>query len=236
MMENHDLSKQFLELSTALIADACVRHNCAIRIAPPGIRPLLPGTLLAGRVLPARHYGSVDVFLEAMSGAKPGDVLVVDNGGRPDEGCVGDLIALEAEASGLAGMALWGFHRDTTELLRIGLPLFSYGVCPAGPLRVDQREPDALSRARFGDFFVTGQDAIFADDDGLIFVSLQNVAEILATALKLRDIERQQAELLHGGKTLRQQLNFDEYLRKRAADPSYTFREHLRQIGGAIEE
>ena len=52
-MENHDLSKQFLELSTPLIADACVRHNCATRIAPPGIRPLLPGTLLAGRVLPA---------------------------------------------------------------------------------------------------------------------------------------------------------------------------------------
>lgn len=235
-MEDHNLSRQFAELSTPLISDACVRQDCAIRIAPPGIRPLLPGSMLAGRVLPARHYGSVDVFLEAMSGAKPGDVLVVDNGGRLDEGCVGDLIALEAEGSGLAGMVLWGFHRDTVELLQIGLPLFSYGACPAGPLRVDQREPDALSRVRFGEFFVTGQDVVFADDDGVIFVPLQNVAEILATALELRDIERQQAELLHGGKSLRQQLRFDEYLLKRAADPSHTFREHLRQIGGAIEE
>lgn len=235
-MENHDLSKQFAELSTPLIADACVRQHCAVRIASPGIRPLLPGTMLAGRVLPARHYGSVDVFLEAMNRAKPGDVLVVDNGERPDEGCVGDLIALEAVASSLAGMVLWGFHRDTAELIRIGLPLFSYGVCPAGPLRVDQPEPDALSRARFGEFFVTGQDVVFADDDGAIFVSLQDAAEILATALELRDIERRQADLLHGGTTLRQQLSFDEYLRKRAADPSVTFRDHLRQIGGAIEE
>ena len=202
-MENHDLSRQFSELSTPLIADACVRQHCAIRIAPHGIRPLLAGTMLAGRVLPARHYGSVDVFLEAMGGAKPGDVLVVDNGERPDEGCVGDLIALEAEASGLAGMVLWGFHRDTTELLRIGLPLFSYGVCPAGPLRVNQPDPDALSRARFGEFFVTGQDAVFADDDGVIFVSLHSVEEILAKALELRDIERRQADLLHGGKSLR---------------------------------
>ena len=27
--------------------------------------------------------------------AAPGDVLVVDNGGRLDEACVGDLVALE---------------------------------------------------------------------------------------------------------------------------------------------
>ena len=46
--------------------------------------------------MPARHYGSVDVFLEALSSAGPGDVLVIDNGGRTDEACIGDLVALEA--------------------------------------------------------------------------------------------------------------------------------------------
>jgi regulator of RNase E activity RraA len=235
-MENHDLSEKFSDLSTPLIADACVRLNQVIRIASPGIRPLIPGGKLAGRVIPARHYGSVDVFLEAMSNAEPGDVLVIDNGGRSDEGCVGDLIALEAKASGLAGMVIWGFHRDTTDLLRITFPLFTYGACPAGPLRVDQREPGALSSARFGDFFVTGEDAVFADDDGVVFVSLQNCEEILSTALEIREVELQQAELLHSGKNLRVQLRFDEYLRKRSANPSYSFREHLRQIGGAIEE
>jgi len=29
---------------------------------------------------------------------------------------------------------------------------------------------------------------------------------------------------------------FDDYMDRRAADPSYTFRRHLRRIGGAIEE
>jgi 4-hydroxy-4-methyl-2-oxoglutarate aldolase len=39
---------------------------------------------MAGRVLPTRHY-SVDIFLEALTDADAGDVLVVDNGGRTDE-------------------------------------------------------------------------------------------------------------------------------------------------------
>lgn len=38
------------------------------------------------------------------------------------------------------------------------------------------------------------------------------------------------------GETLRQQTAFDEYLARRDADPAYTFRRHLRGIGGAIEE
>jgi 4-hydroxy-4-methyl-2-oxoglutarate aldolase len=42
--------------------------------------------------------------------------------------------------------------------------------------------------------------------------------------------------LLQSGKNLREQLRFDDYLRKRADEPSHTFREHLRKIGGAIEE
>ncbi len=235
-MDNHHLSDLFAELSTPLVADACVRQNHAIRIAPPGIRPLIPGNSLAGRVLPVRHYGSVDVFIEAMEKAKSGDVLVIDNQGRSDEGCVGDLTALEARASCLAGILVWGFHRDTAELLRIGFPVFSYGTCPAGPRRVDPRESEALISACFGDVTVTGEDVVFADEDGVLFVSGRHVEEILRASLEIQKRERQQAESLHAGKRLRDQLRFDEYLDKRSANPSYSFREHLREIGGAIEE
>jgi 4-hydroxy-4-methyl-2-oxoglutarate aldolase len=31
-------------------------------------------------------------------------------------------------------------------------------------------------------------------------------------------------------------VKFADYLRKRSSDPSYTFRQHLREGGGAIEE
>jgi hypothetical protein len=48
--------------------------------------------------------------------------------------------------------------------------------------------------------------------------------------------ERRQAEEIRAGKLLREQLQFEEYLARRTGDDTYTFRQHLRLIGGAIEE
>jgi regulator of RNase E activity RraA len=81
----------FNELSTPLIADGCLRQGIRPRLAPFGIASVALGARIAGRALPARHYGSVDIFLEALGAARPGDVLVVDNAGRTDEACVGTL-------------------------------------------------------------------------------------------------------------------------------------------------
>jgi 4-hydroxy-4-methyl-2-oxoglutarate aldolase len=50
------------------------------------------------------------------------------------------------------------------------------------------------------------------------------------------EAEREQARRIRAGETLRQQLSFDDYLARRAVQPSYTFRQHLRGIGGAVEE
>jgi 4-hydroxy-4-methyl-2-oxoglutarate aldolase len=226
----------FAGLSTPLVADACVRCGVPLQAAPPGVRGVVAGQRVAGRVLPARHYGSVDVFLEALGRAGAGDVLVIDNGGRTDEACVGDLAVLEAAAAGVAGLVVWGLHRDTPELAAIGLPVFSYGSCPAGPARLDAPEPGALATARFGAHLASGGDIVFADDDGALFVAAAQAGLVLAAARQISEVERDQARQIREGRTLRQQTAFDDYLARRAADPSYSFRQHLRRTGGAIEE
>ena len=235
-MKAESLSLAFDKLSTALIADAALRLKIPFRISPPGLWPVKPNHCLAGPVLPVRHFGSVDVFLEAMQSACRGDVLVIDNGGRLDEGCIGDLTALEAEHCGLAGIIVWGAHRDSAELREIALPIFSYGTCPAGPQRLDSRDALALHSARFGDFVVARSDVVFADDDGCVFVLAQHADDLLSIARDIWQRERRQAKAIKGGRSLREQLEFEQYMEKRAADPSYSFREHLRKTSGAIEE
>ncbi|MGW5425014.1 RraA family protein [Streptomyces sp. NPDC003943] len=229
--------KRFAELSTPLVADACVRLGEPLRAAPAGVVPVVPGRRVAGRALPVRHYGSVDVFLEAFATrAAPGDVLVIDNAGRRDEACIGDLAVLEAEAAGIAGVVVWGLHRDTPDLVEIGLPVFSYGAHAPGPVRLDPRGPEALRTARFGEHTVGADDVAFADDDGVLFVAAGRAEAVLDTAEEIFRTERNQARRIRAGETLRDQTRFAEYLERRAEDPSYTFRRHLRRIGGAIEE
>jgi regulator of RNase E activity RraA len=236
LVKNETLAEKFAELSTPLVVDAALRLKIPFRLAPFGIAPVIPGRRAAGRVLPARHFGSVDVFLEAMETAQPGDVLVIDNAGRQDEGCIGDLIALEAKAAGLAAIVVWGTHRDSPELRQIAFPIWSYGSRPSGPQRLDARTEDALHSAHFGDFAVGQTDVVFADDDGGVFLEENSGEQILKAAQSIYERERAQADAIRSGTSLREQLRFADYLARRAADSNYTFRKHLRILGGAIEE
>lgn len=236
-MNPTEIAALFDGLTTPHLADACLRKGVDVRCAPARLRPVDPAAArLAGRVRPVRHYGSVDIFLEALEQAAAGDVLVVDNGGREDEACVGDLVALEVRAAGLAGLVIWGLHRDTVDLRRIGLPVFSLGVIATGPLRLDAREPEALASARVGSWPVTERDLVIGDEDGVLFVPAERAAEIAEAARRIRETEQAQAAKIRAGVTLREQLAFSDYLARRAEKPELTFRQHLRRIGGAVEE
>ena len=235
-MDDKDVRRRFATLTTAHLADACIRAQIPVRCGPARLHAVVPGSRLAGRASPARHVGSVDIFLEALEGAAAGDVLVVDNGGRLDESCVGDLVAAEAQAAGLEGIVIWGLHRDTADVRAIGLPVFSLGAIPTGPLRLDARPPDALQSATVGDWTVGREDLVLGDDDGVLFLPAVRAGDLFTLAETIRDTERRQAERIRAGVSLRRQVRFDTYLAQRRQTPSLSFRDHLRAVGGAIEE
>jgi len=224
------------ELTTPHLADACLRLGTAVRCAPHLLRPAQPGMRATGPARPVRHLGSVDVFLEAINEAKAGDILVVDNDGRLDEACIGDLVALEARQAGLGGLVIWGLHRDSTELRAIGLPIFSLGTVPNGPQRLDPRPPDLFGWAQVGSCRVTAEDFVVADADGVLFLPRVRLPEIVDAAQSIRAVERRQAQAMAAGRSLRDQFRFEEYLSRRGDDPAYGLRQHLEEIGGAVEE
>lgn len=234
-MEPSDLQRLYLDLTTPHVADAIMRLGIPVRQAPAGVVPLWEDTHVVGRVLPAQHTGSVDVFLEAIERSRPGDVLVVDNQGRDDEACVGDLVTLEAAQAGLAGIIIHGLHRDSRELRAIRLPVFSMGALPAGPQRLDAQPTDAVTTAQVGEFQVTAEDFVLGDDDGVLFLPLGRAADIAEAAAAIRETERKQAALMRTARSLRELARFTEFLSVRDRD-GITFRQYLRSIGGEIEE
>lgn len=235
-MQNAAIRASYDGLGSAAVSDACRKLGLPVRASPVGLRPLDPAMRLAGRALPVQHSGSVDVVLEALADAEPGDVLVLDNQGRFDEACVGDLTALEARATGVSGLVVWGAHRDTLQLLAIGLPVFSLGSCSAGPNRNDPRAHEARQVARIGPVEVERRDFVLADADGAVFVRETDVEDVLSVARDVHANERRQAEQIGAGKSLRDQFRFAEYLARRRDDPTYTLGRHLQTVGGDIGE
>lgn len=232
---NGDLRELIASLPTPMLADAVVRSGLPPRQAPAGITGPVEAALV-GRALPVRHSGSVDVFLEALGDAAAGDVMVIDNDGRRDEACIGDLVAYEALAAGVAGIVIWGLHRDAVELDTIGLPVFSYGTVPFGPTEVRPPPEDRLAAARFGAATVTRADVVAADRNGVLFLPGDELDGIAGVAGSIRDTEAEQVRGLQAGTSLREQFDFPAYLRDRARDPARTFRQHLRERGRAVEE
>ena len=223
------------KLTTPHLADGCLRSGVPLRFAPTGIHPLDPKMVCWGRARPVRHVGSIDVFFEAFENARPGEVLVIDNGGRADEACIGDIVLLEAKAAGISGIVIWGLHRDDRELREIGFPVFSMGTLPTGPQRLHARPPDVFERATVGPHAVTLNDIVVADSNGVLFLPEARLEQIVDAAVAYRATEARQLSAMREGKTYRDLVRFPEYLERRRKEPSYGFRQHLKDIEAAGE-
>ena len=232
---NKTLIDQLITLSTPHLADGCLRTNVPIRCAPTNLRPIVGNMRCAGRARPIRHVGSIDIFFETLQGVTPGEVLVIDNGGRLDEACVGDIVAIEAREAGIAGIVIWGLHRDGQELSEIGFPLFSLGALPTGPQRLNTRPPDIFSRATVGTHVVTPSDLVVADPNGVLFLPEDRLDDIITATVAYRETEARQLKAMRTGRSYRSQVRFSEYMSRRDQDASYNFRQHLKDIEAAGE-
>lgn len=232
---NESLIRQLHSLTTPHLADGCLRAGVSVRCALWSVRPLVAGMRCAGRARPVRHVGSIDVFFEALEGAVTGEVMVIDNEGRTDEACVGDIVALEAKAAGIAGIVIWGLHRDHDELARIGFSVFSMGPLPTGPQRLAPRPADTFSAATVGEHRVTADDIVAADGNGVLFLPGDRLGDIIAAAAACRETEQRQLGAMVAGRNYRSQVWFADYLARRQADGTYSFRQHLKHVEAAGE-
>jgi 4-hydroxy-4-methyl-2-oxoglutarate aldolase len=111
--------------------------------------------------------------------------------------------------------------------------VFSLGARSNGPLGMEPADPGWVPH--IGEQRVDPEDVVVADADGVLLLPGDRAEEIVGVADEIARTELGQAEAMRAGRSLREQVEFGDYLDRRMRDPSYTFRQHLRQRGGAIE-
>ncbi|MFN3937057.1 MAG: RraA family protein [Gemmobacter sp.] len=187
-------------LFTAVVGDVLDRMGLMHQFLPPGIGPLTPDTVLAGRAMPvleADCFGTAEgaggpltdrpfgLMLEALDDLRPGEVYVA-SGGSMRYALWGELMSTRAQHLGAAGAVLNGHVRDARGIERLGFPAFCRGLYaqdqgPRGKV-VDWRCGLEIEGVR-----IAPGDLVFGDREGVLVIP--RAAEQEAVRLALEKVE-----------------------------------------------
>ena len=201
-MAHDDLVARLARLDTCAVSDAL---DClALKGATTGIRPVWPCPRIVGRVVtvkikpaglekPTRHLGT-----PAIEAAQPGDVIVVDSGGRTDVSAWGGLLSLAAGMKGLTGVVIDGACRDIDESREVGFPVYARAVVPVTARgRIIQQSFN--EEIQCGGVAVHPGDLVIADGSGVVFIPRTREKEVVAAAEAIAEREAKMAEAIRSG-------------------------------------
>lgn len=192
--QDHQLSSQFLALSTPNVSDALDR--LAIEGAPAGILPLYAGcTKIFGPAATLKLVPRDDALestvlgtLRAVVKGGRGSVLVIDGAENPGVNTYGGIAGSTTKHYGLVGCVSDGVMRDIDEYKLLGLPVYGKGI-------VTQSVRGRSSCAGYGievklsGVRVRPGDYILADDNGTIVIPQEKVKQVLEFAQMVKATE-----------------------------------------------
>ncbi len=203
------VSKEFIEkfkdMDTTSVSDAMDRLG--FNGGCKGIVPIVPGTKAVGPAFTVRYRpcgmvekGTVGDFLDDV---EPGQVVVIDNGGRTYGTVWGDIMTYYSQKRGIAGTVIDGVCRDLPRILESKYPIYTRGrLMITGKDRV---EVDGINvPASISDIQVRPNDIVLCDDTGVVIVPVEKAEEVLNTALEIDRKEQEILDLLAQGMTLRE--------------------------------
>jgi 4-hydroxy-4-methyl-2-oxoglutarate aldolase len=192
-------------LDTCAISDSL--DQLKLNGAVIGIRPMWPCPKIAGRAVtvkiapggltrPEHHLAT-----PAVESAEAGDIIVIDNAGRTDVSCWGDILANASQTKGIRGVIIDGASRDIDGSRDIGFPVFARGAVPVTARgRIMQQDYNILIQC--GTVQVRPGDLVLADGSGVTFLPQEHIDEILDTAEKIVAREAQMVEAVRSGRSV----------------------------------
>lgn len=206
--KNLDILSLFRELPTGNIVDAMAKLKLPRGViigGPKAIaiqQPRMAGYACTVQQMP-RHQTSeganLSKHLQVINSiSQPGDVLVVDVGGRNDVCSGGGMLALRAQKRGLAGFVINGCYRDINDVYRSGFPLFCTGATPikSSPLleTVGINVPVVV-----GGVQIRPGDLIVGDETGIVVIPTEEIDRVLKTATRIKNVEEYMTGLILEG-------------------------------------
>lgn len=219
-MAREPIVERLLKLDTCAVSDGMDRLG--LMGATYGVRPMWPCPKIVGRAVtmkikpvgldkPMHHLGTLPI-----GAAQSGDVIVIDNGGRPDTSCWGGLLALAAKTKGIGGVVIDGACRDIDESRDVGFPVYARGAVPMTARgRVMQEAYN--QEIEFAGVQVHPGDLVIADGSGVVIIPRSKEEEIIRAAEAVAATEARMAEgIRHGMSVLEvlEKLGYEQMLDK----------------------
>jgi regulator of RNase E activity RraA len=169
------------------IAPATIGHLLEHEFMDPELRPIISRFNFAGPAVTVRCFGTDSAIVHyAVDAAQPGDVIVIDRLGDRRYACWGGGVTNGAQAKGVAGAVVDGALTDKVEIEDMRFPVFGRGISP-----VTTRAPGLTGElnvpVRCGGLTVNPGDIVLADDDGIIVLPPERVAEIVKICLPIEE-------------------------------------------------
>ena len=215
------MRQRLLALSTTNVSDAL--DALGFRGATYGIRPMYEGVgKIAGSAVTLKMTaagetkGKVHLGIRAIEAAQPGDVVVVDNGGRLDTSCWGGILANGASLKGVSGVVVDGACRDVDDYVEIGFPVYARGAVVA-TARGRVMEESTNTMIQFGGVQVRPGDGVLADRSGVVIVPQEHLEAVVSKAEELfQKEEAMVADLRAGLSSLEvdQKYSYEKMLQK----------------------
>ncbi len=162
------------------------------------LRPMHRQGVLAGPALTVKARPGDNLMLHyALDIAEPGDVIVVDAGGDLTNALIGEMMVAYAVKRGVAGIVINGAIRDAANIGAGDFPLFAAGISHRGPYKDGPGEinvPIAIDG-----MVIEPGDLIIGDDDGLLCVPYDQVAEVYDRASAKHAAEEKQMRQIAEG-------------------------------------
>ena len=156
-------------------------HFVGVRFMKPQIKPINKHSKMIGPAYTVRILGKDSCAMyKAIEEAPKGSVLVIDRG-DPVYAAVGEMVARNAKAAGLAGIVLDGPATDSLWIEEMDFPVFCNGISVA-TTNVWGISGEFNTDINCGGAVVHPGDIVFGDADGVIVMEPDNYEEKLIKA------------------------------------------------------